>query len=209
MSGLTFITSFCLKHTHYLINLEFTMSKITAKSTKSAILAAYEDAIRELELVKRQLADVTTEKGVLLNQLAAQEPAIPQAFEKSYAALVDERNELIAENQRLTEAAVAVTEELDAAKERIAKQGQVIAAQPKSAPLKPAPKPLPVSAEVESQPIVEVNDFDRAMYAKFQALPRETRLEIIDFARPEWGHVGIHNIVEIRAAWRAAKPISA
>jgi len=181
------------------------------KTNKTDMFAAYQDAIRELELVKRQLADAMTEKGALLSQLASQEAEIPQAFQESYAALVDERDELIAENQRLTEAAVAATEELDAAKERIAKQGQVIAAQPKSAPLspKPAPKPLPVSAEVELAPVVSVTDADKAIWSKFQALPRETRLEIIAFARPQWGHVGIHNITEIRAAWHNAKPISA
>ena len=72
-----------------------------------------------------------------------------------------------------------------------------------------ASSPLPSPAVVDAAPTIEVSDFDRAMWSKFQALPRETRLEIIQFARPEWGHVGIHNIAEIRAAWRAAKPISA
>lgn len=181
------------------------MSKITAKSTKSAILAAYEDAIRELELVKRQLADAMTEKGVLLNQLASQEPEIPQAFKESYAALVDERNELIAENQRLTEAAVAVTEELDAAKERLAKQGQVIAAQPKSAPPvlpKPAPKPQAPVSDIESvSPVIQITDADREVYRKFNALPREQRLAIIAWARPTFGNVGIDNIQAVRAAW--------
>lgn len=180
------------------------MSKITMKTNKTDMFAAYQDAIRELELVKRQLADVTTEKGVLLNQLAAQEPAIPQAFEESYATLVDERNELIAENQRLTESCVAAHERCDAleaivaAKSASQLQRQVTAS-----------KPLPSPAVADAAPTIQVSDFDRAMWAKFQALPRETRLEIIAFARPEWGHVGIHNIVEIRAAWHNAKPISA
>lgn len=180
------------------------MSKITAKSTKSAILAAYEDAIRELEMVKRQLADAMTEKGVLLNQLATQEPAIPQAFEESYATLADERNELIIENQRLTESCVAAYQRCDALEAIVAAKS---APQPQRQVT--APKPLPSPAVVDAAPTIQVNDFDRAMWAKFQALPRETRLEIIAFARPEWGHVGIHNIVEIRAAWHNAKPISA
>lgn len=180
------------------------MSKITAKSTKSAILAAYEDAIRELEMVKRQLADAMTEKGVLLNQLATQEPEVPQAFKESYTALVDERNELIAENQRLTESCIAAHERCDVLEAIVAAKS---APQPQRQAA--APKPLPSPEVVEAAPTIEVTDFDRAMWRKFQALPRETRLEIIQFARPEWGHVGIHNITEVRAAWHAAKPISA
>lgn len=179
------------------------MSKITAKSTKSAILAAYEDAIRELELVKRQLADVTTEKGVLLNQLATQEAEIPQHFQESYAALADERNALIAENQRLVESCAAAYQRCDALEAIVAAKS---ALQPQR---QPAPKPLPSPAVVDAVPSIQVTDLDRATWRKFQALPREQRLAIIEFARPEWGHVGIHNIAEVRAAWRAAKPISA
>lgn len=179
------------------------MSKITMKTNKTDMFAAYQDAIRELELTKRQLADAMTEKGVLLNQLAAQEPAIPQAFEESYAALVDERNELIAENQRLVESCVAAHERCDALEAIVAKSA------PQSQRQVSDSKPLPSPAVVDAAPTIQVGDFDRAMWAKFQALPRETRLEIIAFARPEWGHVGIHNITEIRAAWHNAKPISA
>ena len=170
------------------------MSKITMKTNKTDMFAAYQDAIRELELVKRQLADVTTEKGVLLNQLAAQEPAIPQAFEESYAALVDERNELIAENQRLTESCVAAHERCDALEAIIATK-----LAPRSP--KPAPKPLPVSAEVELAPVVSVTDADKAIWSKFQRLSREERMTIINWARPQFGHVGINNIIQVRAAW--------
>ena len=182
------------------------MSKITMKTNKTDMFAAYQDAIRELELVKRQLADVTTEKGVLMNQLQAAQQLqdIPQHLQESYATLVDERNELIAENQRLVDSCVAAHERCDALE-------AIVAA--KSAPQLQrqvtASKPLPSPAVADAAPTIQVSDFDRAMWAKFQALPRETRLEIIAFARPEWGHVGIHNIVEVRAAWRAAKPISA
>jgi hypothetical protein len=149
-----------------------------------------------------QVAELTTQVGVLMNQLQAAQDTHHHLQER-IAVLVDERNQLIAENQRLTEAAVAVTEELDAAKERLAKQGQVIAAQPKSAPLspKPVPKTLPVSAEVELAPVVSVTDADKAIWSKFQRLSREERMTIINWARPQFGHVGINNIIQVRAAW--------
>lgn len=178
------------------------MSAINTKSTKAQILSAYNDLQRELELVKRQLQDALTEKGALLSQLA-QEQDIPHHFQESYATLTDERNALIAENQRLVESCVAAHERCDALEAIVAKS----ATQPQRQVT--APKPLPSPAVVDAAPTIEVSDFDREMWAKFQALPRETRLEIIQFARPEWGHVGIHNIVQVRAAWRAAKPIEA
>lgn len=180
------------------------MSKITMKTSKTDMFAAYQDAIRELELVKRQLQDALTEKGALLSQLASQEAEIPHHFQESYATLTDERNALIAENQRLVESCVAAHERCDALE-------AIVAAKSASQPQRQvtAPKTTASPAVVDAAPTIEVSDFDRAMWAKFQALPRETRLEIIAFARPEWGHVGIHNITEIRAAWHNAKPISA
>jgi len=143
-----------------------------------------------------EIAQLKTQVGVLMSQL--------EASNQARKALQDERDDLIIENERLVEAAIAVTEELDAAKERLAKQGQVIAAQPKSAPPvlpKPAPKPLPVSAEIELAPVVSVTDADKAIWSKFQRLSREERMTIINWARPQFGHVGIHNIVTVRAAW--------
>lgn len=140
-----------------------------------------------------QVAELTTQVGVLMSQLQAAQQDVPHHLQERIATLVDERNELIIENQRLCDALEAII-------------ASTSAPQPQR---QPAPKPLPSPAVVESAPTVEVSDFDRAMWAKFQALPRERRLEIIAFARPEWGHVGIHNIAEVRAAWRAANPISA
>jgi predicted nucleic acid-binding Zn-ribbon protein len=152
-----------------------------------------------------QVAELTTQVGVLMSQLQAAQQDVPHHLQERIATLVDERNKLIAENQRLTEAAVAVTEELDAAKERLAKQGQVIAAQPKSAPPvlpKPAPKPQAPVSDIESvSPVIQITDADREVYRKFNALPREQRLAIIAWARPTFGNVGIDNIQAVRAAW--------
>lgn len=172
------------------------MSKITMKSNKSDIYAAYEDAIRELELTKRQLADTTTEKGVLMNQLATQEPEIPQAFKESYATLVDERNQLIIENQRLTESCVAAHERCDALEAIVATKS---APQPQRQAA--VSKPLPSPAVAESAPPIEITDADKAVWSKFQALSREQRMVIINWARPQFGHVGINNIIQVRAAW--------
>jgi hypothetical protein len=182
-------------YTLLFIHLEFTMARVTLKS--QAII---------IDQLTAQVAELTTQVGILMNQLQAAQQVqdVPQHLQESYATLVDERNELIAENQRLTESCVAAHERCDALE-------AIIAAKSASQPQRQvtAPKPLPSPAVVDAAPTIEVSDFDRAMWCKFQALPRETRLEIIAFARPEWGHVGIHNIVEIRAAWHNAKPISA
>lgn len=157
-----------------------------------------------------EIAQLKTQVGVLMSQLEASNQAraslqderdtlamttdcIPQHFQEAYATLVDERNELIIENQRLCDALEAII-------------ASTSAPQPQR---QPAPKPLPSPAVVESAPSIQVTDLDRATWRKFQELPREQRLAIIEFARPEWGHVGIHNITEIRAAWRAANPIEA
>ena len=171
------------------------MARVTLKS--QAII---------IDQLTAQVAELTTQVGILMNQLQAAQQVqdIPQHLQESYATLVDERNELIAENQRLTESCVAAHERCDALE-------AIIAAKSAPQPQRQAAalKPLPSPAVADAAPTIQVSDFDRAMWAKFQALPRETRLEIIAFARPEWGHVGIHNIVEIRAAWHNAKPISA
>lgn len=160
------------------------MSRVTLKS--QAIIIAQLEA---------QVAELTTQVGVLMNQL--------EASNQRAESLSNERDDLIIENQRLTESCVAAHERCDALEAIVAAKS---APQPQR---QVASKPLPSPAVVDAAPTIEVSDFDRAMWAKFQALPRETRLEIIDFARPEWGHVGIHNIAEVRAAWRAANPISA
>ena len=168
------------------------MSKITVKSTKSVILAAYEDAIRELELVKRQLAETTTEKGILLSQLEERNQQVK---------LLNDEVELLKESYDEIES------QLVAAEAQIKRQGQVIAASPKSAPpaspKKPAPKPsVPVSA-IEAQPVVQITDADRRVWSAFNALPREKRQAYYEFARATVGHLGIHNIVSVREAYLA------
>lgn len=179
------------------------MARVTLTSQVATLTSQVADLQRELELTKRQLADALTEKGALLSQLASQEQDIPHHFQESYATLTDERNALIAENQRLVESCVAAHERCDALEAIVAKS------MPQPQRQAAASKPLPSPAVVESASTIEITDLDRAMWRKFQALPREQRLAIIEFARPEWGHVGIHNITEVRAAWRAANPISA
>ena len=155
-----------------------------------------------IDQLSAQVAELTTQVGVLMSQLQAAQD-VPHHLQERIATLVDERNQLITENQRLVESCVAAHERCDALEAIVAAKS---APQPQR---QVASKPLPSPAVVDAAPTIEVTDFDRAMWAKFQALPRETRLEIIAFARPEWGHVGIHNIVEVRAAWHNAKPISA
>jgi chromosome segregation ATPase len=154
------------------------------------------DLARELEMVKRQLADATTQVGILMSQL--------EASNQRAKSIEDDRDALAVENERLESAVESYAHRCDALEELVSTK-QV--AQPQRQAT--APKTTASTAVVESAPTIEVTDFDRAMWRKFQELPRETRLEIIAFARPEWGHVGIHNIVEIRAAWHNAKPISA
>lgn len=104
--------------------------------------------------------------------------------------------ELEAEVSKLEDSVESYQDRCDTLEAMVAKPSS-----PVQAPRKPAPKPEPVSAEVELAPVVEVSDFDAAMYRKFKALDRSVRLAIIDFARPKFGHVGVHNIVEVRAAW--------
>lgn len=104
--------------------------------------------------------------------------------------------ELEAEVSKLEDSVEAYQDRCDTLEAMVAKPSA-----PVQAPSKAAHKPEPVSAEVESAPIVEVSGFDIAMYRKFKALSREQRLAIIEFARPHFGHVGVHNIVEVRAAW--------
>lgn len=142
------------------------------------------------------LNDSRTQVGVLMNQLATQEPEIPQAFKESYATLVDERNELIIENQRLTESTIAAHERCDALEAIVATKS---APQPQRQAA--VSKPLPSPAVAESAPVISITDSDKAVWSKFQALSREQRMVIINWARPQFGHVGINNIIQVRAAW--------
>lgn len=168
------------------------MARVTLKS--QAIVIAQLEA---------QVAELTTQVGVLMSQLEASNQRI-KTITNDCDDLIAENDRLVAESNRLESTVESYAHRCDALEE-------IVATKSAPQPQRPvtAPKPLPSPAVVDAAPTIEVSDFDRAMWAKFQALPREQRLEIIAFARPEWGHVGIHNIVEIRAAWRAAKPLSA
>lgn len=114
-------------------------------------------------------------------------------------------NELESEVEILKSSYDDVEAQLIAAEAQVKRQGQVIAAQPKTAspasPKKPAPKPLPSPAQVELAPVVQITDADKAIWSKFQRLSREERMTIINWARPQFGHVGINNIIQVRAAW--------
>lgn len=118
--------------------------------------------------------------------------------------------ELTTEKGILLSEVTMLQSELAASKEVIARQGQVIAARPKSAPpvapRKPATKPLPSPAQVEVEPAIQITDRDKIVYAKFQALPRDQKQAYYDFAHSNgFGHLGIHNVNEIRVAFLAAK----
>ena len=175
------------------------MARVTLSSQVATLTSQVADLQRELELTKRQLQDAMTEKGALLNQLAVQEPSIPQAFQEAHATLVDEHKQLIAENQRLVESCIA-------AHERCAILEAIVAASPKSAPpapKKPAPKPQVPVSEIESQPVIQLTDEDRRLWTAFKALPRERRNAYYEFAHTTVGHLGIDNIRAVREAYLA------
>lgn len=159
------------------------MSAINTKSTKAQILSAYNDLARELELTKRQLADVTTEKGILMSEVQI----LKQSYDEVEAKLIS------VEANTFTRAEVEELIALEVA--------DMATKPPASQPKRPAPKPLPSPAQVEMSPIISITDADKAIWSKFNALPREKRLAIINWARPQFGHIGINNIIEIRAAW--------
>jgi hypothetical protein len=168
---------------YILFNLEFTMSKITVKSTKPVILAAYEDAIRELELVKRQLVETTTEKEGLMSEVQI----LKQSYDEVEAKLIS------VEANTFTRAEVEELIALEVA--------DMATKPPASQPKRPAPKPLPSPAQVEMAPVISITDADKAIWSKFQRLSREERMTIITWARPQFGHIGINNIQAVRAAW--------
>lgn len=147
------------------------MSTITAKSNKTDIYAAYQAAQERIEQLERNAADDLRRIGVMMYEANVQAQRIVEL--EAEMATMFSKSEL---------------EELIALEATYVK--------PVTAPKRQVP-----ASVVESQPTIEINDFDRAMYAKFKALPREQRLAIIEFARPSFGHVGIHNIAEVRAAW--------
>lgn len=165
------------------------MSKITVKSTKSVILAAYEDAIRELELVKRQLAETTTEKGILMSEVQI----LKQSYDEVEAKLIS------VEANTFTRDEVNQLIELEVADRMATKP-------PASQPKRPAPKPAPAPAAVDSAPVISITDADKRVWSKFQALPREQKQAYYDFSHANgFGHLGIHNVNAVRVAFLAAK----
>jgi len=168
------------------------MSRITLKS--QAIVIAQLEA---------QVAELTTHKGILMNEVAAlsQElsPNDIDLLHEKIALQVDEINALNADNARLAQSNTAAYNRCDVLEELLV---QAVDVRPV---VKSAPR-MTIAPEVtESQPTVEITAQDRAFYAKFKALPRDERLAIIEFARPIVGHVGIHNIMTVRAAWRESQ----
>ena len=129
----------------------------------------------QFDSLAAQVAALTTQVGILMNSL--------EASNQVRVDLQDERDALIAENEQL----III----------LSSQAQT------SAPVaKSAPRMTIASTVVESQaPIVSITDADKAIWSKFQRLSREERMTIINWARPIYGHVGINNIIEIRAAW--------
>lgn len=147
------------------------MARITLKS--QAIVIAQLEA---------QVAELTTQVGVLMNQL--------EASNQRAKSLQDERDDLIIENERLTESCIAAHERCDALE-------AIVAA-------KPAPKPVPT--QVELAPVISITDADKRVWAKFQSLPREQKQAYYDFAHSNgFGHLGIHNVNQVRVAFLAAK----
>lgn len=162
------------------------MARITLKS--QAIVIAQLEA---------QVAELATEKGILLSQLEERNQQVKllndeveclkQSYDQIEAQLID------AEANKFTRDEVNQLIELEVADR--------MATKPPASPKKPAPKPLPSPAQVESAPVIQITDADRDVYRKFNALPREQRLTIINWARPKFGHIGMHNIQAVRAAW--------
>ena len=142
------------------------MSRITLKS--QALI------ISQLEA---QVAELTTTKGVLMNEV----------------------NALTQDNARLTESNDAAHKRCDEL------EGLLVQAVESRPVVKSEPRMTVAPDVIQSQPTVEITAQDRNVWAKFQALPREERLNIIAFARPIVGHVGIHNIIQVRAAWHQAQ----
>tara|TARA_R110002126_G_scaffold291325_1_gene451687 strand:+ start:222 stop:701 length:480 start_codon:yes stop_codon:yes gene_type:complete len=155
------------------------MSRVTLKSQAIVI-----------DQLTAQVAELTTQVGVLMNQL--------EASNQLRSSLQDERDDLIVENQRLVESTIAAHERCDTLEAMVAKPSA-----PVQAPRKPAPKPQVPVSEIDAQPVVQVTDSDRRIWSAFKALPREKRQSYYDFARASVGHLGIHNIAAVREAYLA------
>jgi len=168
------------------------MSRITLKS--QAIVIAQLEA---------QIAELTTHKGILMNEVAAlsQElsPNDIDLLHEKIALQFDEINALNADNARLAQSNTAAYNRCDVLEELLV---QAVDSRPV---VKSAPRMTVAPTVIESQPTVEITNEDRAFYSKFKALPQAQRLSIIEFARPVFGHIGLTNIIQVRAAWHQAQ----
>ena len=205
------------------------MSRITLKS-QAIVIAQLEAQVAELtttkgllmnevDSFKNQLAysqDETAQQARIADDYDAQltealsqlEIAAPvqdvspnnvDLLHEQIALQVDEINTLNADNARLAQSNTAAHNRCDVLEELLV---QALDSRPV---VKSAPRMTVAPDVIQSQPTVEITAQDRAFYAKFKALPRDERLAIIEFARPIVGHVGIHNIMTVRAAWRESQ----
>ena len=159
-----------------------------SKVTKAQLEILVDQLERQVEDDRRRIGVMMYEANVMAQRIVE--------LENEIGSTVDDADEI----DRLSDIVKCQAD-------RIKLLSQKVAAQPKRAFTAPAVKAV---ALVEDAALtVEVTDFDRAMYAKFKALDRSVRLAIIEFARPQFGHVGIHNIVDVRAAWHEYQQQSA
>ena len=180
------------------------MSAINTKSTKSEILAAYEQLQAQVAQLERNQADDQRRIGVMMyeaNQLQHRINELESEVEDLSSQLSDinedELNDTIESQRDIIKIQAA----------RIKLLSHKVAAQPKTAPpaspKKPAPKPS-VPVQVEAQPAIRITDTDRRVWAAFNALPREKRQAYYEFAHSNgYGHLGLHNIAVVREAYLA------
>lgn len=163
------------------------MPRVNLSTQVAALTAQVADLQRDLELTQRQLQDCLTEKGALLSQ---------------NAALKDEVSTCHDELAKLEAAVESYAHRCDALEELLASKSK-IPAKPKS----PAPKPQVPVSELEAQPVVQITDADKRVWAAFNSLPREKRQSYYEFARATVGHLGIHNIAAVREAYLAKQAV--
>ena len=132
--------------------------------------------------LEAQVAELTTTKGILMSEVESLKQELSDVQHNTFTR--DEVNQLI---------------ELEVADRMATKP-------PASQPKRPAPKPLPAPAAFDSAPVISITDADKRVWSKFQALPREQKQAYYDFAHNNgFGHLGIHNVNQVRVAFLAAK----
>ena len=130
-----------------------------------------------------------------MNQLQSAQDT-PHHLQERIATLVDERNELVAENQRLVESCAAAHERCNALE-------AIVAAKP-SSPKSSAPrnpKPSAPKPQVPATPVASP-EAQEALRV-FGALTPAQRSAVIKHAQVKVVNLG--NILEIQAAWRSRK----